>query len=436
MRLHGRPSPQPRIIAALHFHPLEQAWSRPNLQSMQGQSDYFLAAERAEARSSAVGRRGAAGKMGAEQSTLDTFEPSRKASAEEAAGDAALPPSGEIDRTDNNGWTMAMHAAESNNAALLRRLLQAGCDSTVESARTWGMFEAGSAALQIAELLQSRLGVDRAEVIEMLRADLDTAAAQARLRERQAQAQKDAATDEQDSERRRLAEAEARRKVAAARERKAAAELRLSNAQEAAEAEERRLRALASADSDADSERGRLIAATEAAQRKALAEQERVQQAEQRAAYARSSAPPPIAQSDAVAGGGNPSAADIAEMINNQMVMALDQAAIGLLGGGEAAVKTVSAARQEAETEAGKRLGASLSGVFASKLGEIGAFFRLADVNGDGVLSVEEFQEALQDERVGIRLSATEMGQVMLFADKDQSGTIDIEEFLSAFVTS
>ena len=59
-----------------------------------------------------------------------------------------------------------------------------------------------------------------------------------------------------------------------------------------------------------------------------------------------------------------------------------------------------------------------------------------ADVNGDGVLSVEEFQEALQDERVGIRLSATEMGQVMLFADKDQSGTIDIEEFLSAFVTS
>ena len=57
----------------------------------------------------------------------------------------------------------------------------------------------------------------------------------------------------------------------------------------------------------------------------------------------------------------------------------------------------------------------------------------LADVNNDGVLSTEEFQAALRHESIGIKLSATEMAQVMLFADRDKSGSIDIEEFLLSF---
>lgn len=120
-------------------------------------------------------------------------------------------------------------------------------------------------------------------------------------------------------------------------------------------------------------------------------------------------------------------------MIQNQMVLALDQAAVDLLGGDEAALRTVSAVRQEAETEAGQRLGERLSSMFTAKLGEISSFFRLADVNKDGVLTADEFQAALRHESVGIKLSATEMNQVMLFADKDKSGSIDIEEFLLSF---
>lgn len=378
-------------------------------------------------------------RMGAEQSTLDTFEPARKAAAPKGGKEeiASIPPAGELDHADNNGWTMCMHAAEGNHAVLLRRLLKAGCDSTMESTRTWGMFESGSTALQIAELVQSRLGIDRAEVIEMLRDDANSPAVQARLRERHAKAGGDTAAGALDDEARRLAEAQARKKVAAARERKAAAELRLATAQEAAAAEERRLRELESAGSEVDTAQSRLMAATEAAHRKALAEERRVQQAEQRAAAARTSSRAASGRASAhgalEAAAGSPSAADIAEMIQNQMVLALDQAAVDLLGGDEAALRTVSAARQEAETEAGQRLGERLSSMFTAKLGEISSFFRLADVNKDGVLTADEFQAALRHESVGIKLSATEMNQVMLFADKDKSGSIDIEEFLLSF---
>jgi hypothetical protein len=221
--------------------------------------------------------------MGAEQSSLDTFEPAQRDGGPEAA---PLPAAEQLDDADNNGWTMAMHCAEANNPTLLRRLLTAGADSTAESTQKWGVFEGGSTALQIAELLQSRLGIDRAEVIEMLLADAETDRAAARKAAREAGAARAAAEGEQDAEQRRLAEAEARRKVASARERKAAAELRLANAQAAAEAEERRMDALAGTGDDASNERLRIMAAAEAAERRAMAEEERVMQAEQRAASA------------------------------------------------------------------------------------------------------------------------------------------------------
>ena len=100
---------------------------------------------------------------------------------------------------------------------------------------------------------------------------------------------RDTAAGEQDDEARRLAEENARQKVAAARERKAAAEWRLATAQEAAAAEERRLRDLEQASSDVDTAHSRLMAATEAAHLKVLAEERHVKQAEQRAAAARTS---------------------------------------------------------------------------------------------------------------------------------------------------
>ena len=364
--------------------------------------------------------------MGAEQSSLDTFEP-----AKDGAEAAPLPEAERLDDVDNHGWTMAMHCAEANNPALLRRLLTAGADSTAVSARAWGMFEGGATALQIAELLQSRLGVDRAEIIEMLHADAETDRAAARQAAREAAAARAEAEGEQDAEQRRLAEAEARRKVASARERQAAAELRLANVQAAAEEEERRTSALAGSGDAASSERARIVAAAEAAERRAMAEEERVMQAEQRAASARrvEEATPPLSA------GTQPSSADIAEMINNQMMLALDQAAVGLLGGGADAKRTVSAARNAAETEAGQYLSESLSRILQDsvKLGNLSEFFAEADVNGDGSLTVEEFEDALRQDSVGITLNATELGQVMLFADKDKSGSIDISEFLNAF---
>lgn len=182
--------------------------------------------------------------MGAEQSALDTFEPSRGAAhpnchgacpvcnVPAAAGEdkgeqsVTLPPIDQLDQTDNNGWTMCMHAAEGNKKELVRRLLKAGCDSTVRTTRTWGMFESGKTALQIAELTQSRLGIDRAEVIEMLREDEN-----ARL-EAEAQAEKDAAAGDLDAAARRLAEEEAQKRVEAAQTRKAEAEQRAKLANE------------------------------------------------------------------------------------------------------------------------------------------------------------------------------------------------------------
>ena len=109
--------------------------------------------------------------------------------------------------------------------------------------------------------------------------------------------------------------------------------------------------------SDADDQQMLLVAATEAARRKAMAEEHRVHQAEQRAADARTSSTSARRRAGTEESDGdsvNPSEADIARMISNQMVEALDQAAVGLLGGDDTAVKTVSAARQEAETVAGK----------------------------------------------------------------------------------
>ena len=360
--------------------------------------------------------------MGAEQSSLDTYTPSvpperRRGQPEEgepgssAAGpQEPLPPTSALDDVDNNGWTMCMHAAESNNADLLRRLLKAGCDTGAASTRTWGMFDAGSTALDIAELLQSRLGIDRSEVIDLLQVDADTADAQA---QRRAQLEAEA-REQEDAEARRLAAEEAQRKIAAAREKQGAAERRLREAEERAAAERSRLSELGQ--SPAELERERLLAATAAAQSRAADEERRVAKAQQRAEGARQSG----------------EAIDIAEMISNQMVAALDQAAVGLLGGTPQAVRTVSAAREEAETDAGKHLSERITSVLRAKHGDLRSFFDVADKNGDGVLSAEEVKAALQ-QHVGISLNGTELSQIILWADKDRSGAIDVNEFLRSF---
>ena len=71
--------------------------------------------------------------------------------------------------------------------------------------------------------------------------------------------------------------------------------------------------------------------------------------------------------------------------------------------------------------------------MMAKKAGvDLRSFFDVADKNGDGVLSAEEVKAALQ-QHVGISLNGTELAQIILWADKDRSGAIDVNEFLRSF---
>lgn len=54
--------------------------------------------------------------------------------------------------------------------------------------------------------------------------------------------------------------------------------------------------------------------------------------------------------------------------------------------------------------------------------------FKKADVNGDGVLSVDEYYRILKDH--GVTCSRDEILQIIQIADKDHDGVISKEEFL------
>jgi ankyrin repeat protein len=73
-----------------------------------------------------------------------------------------------LEKRDERGWTVLMHAAEANDVQRVESLLGAGAESGATTTGTWGMFEAGSDALRIARLVQGRLGLDRTAVIELL----------------------------------------------------------------------------------------------------------------------------------------------------------------------------------------------------------------------------------------------------------------------------
>jgi len=54
--------------------------------------------------------------------------------------------------------------------------------------------------------------------------------------------------------------------------------------------------------------------------------------------------------------------------------------------------------------------------------------FKRADINGDGVLSVDEYYRILKEH--GIQCSRDEILQIIKIADKDKDGVISKEEFL------
>ena len=74
-----------------------------------------------------------------------------------------------VDLLDDWGWSPLMHAAEQNHKQMhVKKLLAAGADATIRSAKKYGMYPAGSTALDIAKQVQASVGFDRLAVIALL----------------------------------------------------------------------------------------------------------------------------------------------------------------------------------------------------------------------------------------------------------------------------
>lgn len=56
--------------------------------------------------------------------------------------------------------------------------------------------------------------------------------------------------------------------------------------------------------------------------------------------------------------------------------------------------------------------------------------FLALDLNGDGDISVGEMEQMLMSEKIKLRMSAKEIKTLLKDLDKDNDGTIDIDEFL------
>ena len=81
----------------------------------------------------------------------------------------AFPGHIEVELKDEYGWTALMHGAEQNHKQLhVKELLEQGADASVQSIRQYGMFEAGSTALDIARKVEGTLGFDRSAVTRFL----------------------------------------------------------------------------------------------------------------------------------------------------------------------------------------------------------------------------------------------------------------------------
>eukprot|EP01050_Picozoa_sp_SAG11_P021122 SAG11_NODE_3697_length_2274_cov_1.792644_2_plen_215_part_00 len=72
------------------------------------------------------------------------------------------------DAVDNYGWTCLMHATEANKIDHVAALLRAGSSKTVRSTDEYGIFPPGSTAADIARQMQTKLGVDREDVLRQL----------------------------------------------------------------------------------------------------------------------------------------------------------------------------------------------------------------------------------------------------------------------------
>ena len=353
--------------------------------------------------------------MGAESSVFDTYERARQ------PGDQPRGEGSDHDARDEHGWTVLMHAAERNDSELVRKLLASSADPNAVSTSTWGMFDAESNALQIARTVQDRLGVDRTAVIELLQSQ---AKASEQVEERARQLN--------DAARRGRAEAEARKRIEAARKTVADVNIRIEERRaEQEQAAQASNAANADAQQQARLQREQLVEAAAAAERAAEEEARRAKLSEERVARAQeqlsqAKRSPPVA-------GARPSADELTDLISEGLVQALDQAAVGLLAstGSRDAARTVSQVRAQAETDAGQGLSAEIRDVLRSRRADMASFFQGADANGDGTLDVEELAHAL--EKLGMKLSRIQKRQVMLFADADESGSIDWQEFLSSF---
>ncbi|KAJ7526119.1 hypothetical protein O6H91_17G082400 [Diphasiastrum complanatum] len=69
-----------------------------------------------------------------------------------------------------------------------------------------------------------------------------------------------------------------------------------------------------------------------------------------------------------------------------------------------------------------------------SELDEFCKIFKIFDRNGDGMLSTDEIVELL--DKFGLKMTEKELASMMAAVDKNRNGFVDLEEFLSLYITN
>lgn len=342
--------------------------------------------------------------------------------------------------------------------AQVKALLGAGADVRATSTAEWGMFPAQVTAVQIAEKMQSALGLDRKEIITLLAENLKATEAEVaarKKREAEEEAERVAATEKAAAEARHAklkadAEADAQRRLALA-------ELKINEAAEREKLAKEALPPPSSPVKQTSPDPAAVAALALSQQERAAKELEdeikrlerdrqlyelRAEEAKEKLAAQAAQA---AAAADAVEAEEAKRRKEAADALARKK-REREQAAADAAQRRKAAAERRKAAEELRKQKTAEsptnlqELSTKLHEGLARKSLSLGEFFTEADVDGSGQLDKIELGKALRD-ALGMELTKSEIDQIVQYADQPsagdgrRNGLIDYREFLSAFNT-